>query len=113
MTPGSEWILAKVVSYDASTGMYKLVDEDIESKKILNLPDSQVVVISPFDVRRGDTIFAVYPDTTSFYQATVTQVPRKAHPNAFVQVNFVDDSDEFGVTHDKAVPLKFVMPPPM
>ena len=27
-------------------------------------------------------------------------------------VNFLDDSDEFGVTHDKAVPLKYIMMPP-
>jgi hypothetical protein len=33
VTPGSEWILAKVVQQDMSTGMYKLADEDVESKK--------------------------------------------------------------------------------
>ena len=27
-------------------------------------------------------------------------------------VNFHDDADEFGITHDKAVPLKHVMVPP-
>jgi hypothetical protein len=27
-------------------------------------------------------------------------------------VNFVDDSDEYGVTHDKAVPLQHVIYPP-
>lgn len=32
--PGtSEWILAKVISHDAQTGMYKLSDEDTESNK--------------------------------------------------------------------------------
>jgi hypothetical protein len=33
VTPGSEWILAKVLSYDATTGTYKLADEDVESNK--------------------------------------------------------------------------------
>jgi len=62
-------------------------------------------------LRAGDTVFAVYPDTTSFYQATVVQVPRK-QTGAYAMVNFLDDSDEFGITHDKAVPLKHVMLPP-
>lgn len=66
---------------------------------------------------KGDVVFAVYPDTTSFYQATVVQAPRKSQTVAsqkqFVMVNFVDDSDEFGVTHDKAVPLHHIMSPPL
>ena len=75
------------------------------------LPESQVVVLRGVDrLSKGDVIFAVYPDTTSFYQATVVQVPRKN--TGFVMVNFVDDSDEFGVTHDKAVSLQHIMLPP-
>jgi SGF29 tudor-like domain len=69
-------------------------------------------------LRAGEVVYAVYPDTTSFYPATVVQAPRKqAGTNApsatsFVMVHFVDDSDEFGITHDKAVPLKHIMLPP-
>jgi hypothetical protein len=34
VNPGSpDWILAKVISHDAQTGMYRLSDEDIESNK--------------------------------------------------------------------------------
>lgn len=62
---------------------------------------------------RGDTVFAVYPDTTSFYQATVVQTPRKVSGNSsFAMVQFVDDSDEHGITHEKAVLLRHVMRPP-
>ena len=61
---------------------------------------------------KGDVIYAVYPDTTSFYQATVVQTTRKNTTGDFVMVNFLDDSDEYGVTHDKAVPLKHIMLPP-
>ena len=58
-------------------------------------------------------IFAVYPDTTSFYQASVVQPPRKVGGGgSFVMVNFVDDQDEHGITHDKAVLLKHIMLPP-
>jgi SGF29 tudor-like domain len=76
-------------------------------------------------VAKGDVVFAIYPDTTSFYKATVVSVPRKqagsssntaaataAALNQVAMVNFVDDSDEFGITHDKAVPMKYIMPPP-
>lgn len=34
VTPGSpDWILAKVMSHDPTTGMYRLSDEDTESNK--------------------------------------------------------------------------------
>lgn len=115
VNPGSpDWILAKVMSHDAQTGMYRLSDEDIESNKIFHLPESQVVILGNLkNLSRGDTVFAVYPDTTSFYQATVVQIVRKASGGgSFVMVNFVDDSDEHGITHDKAVLLHHVMRPP-
>ena len=82
---------------------------------VFHLPEEQVVVLRGVErLSKGDEVFAVYPDTTSFYQATVVQAPRKTAGAAgqFVMVNFVDDSDEYGVTHDKAVPLKHVMLPP-
>ena len=82
---------------------------------VFHLPESQVVVLGDVDkLTRGDVVFAVYPDTTAFYQATVVQAPRKAGGGggSFVMVHFVDDSDEHGVTHDKAVPLQHIMLPP-
>lgn len=115
VSDGSDWILAKVISHDPNTGLYRLSDEDVESSKIFNLPESQVVVLHEVDmIKRGDIIFAVYPDTTAFYQATVVQAPRKGGGagGSFVMVNFIDDSDEHGITHDKAVPIRHVMLPP-
>jgi Inhibitor of growth proteins N-terminal histone-binding len=43
VSQGSDWILAKVISHDPNTGMYKLSDEDVESSKsgfvlLLSLP---------------------------------------------------------------------------
>jgi hypothetical protein len=109
-----EWILAKVISHDTATGMYTLSDEDTESNKIFHLPESQVTVLGGLErLSKGDPVFAVYPDTTSFYQAKVVQSLRKsAGGGTFVMVNFVDDSDEHGVTHDKAVLLQHIMRPP-
>mmetsp|Transcript_1592 Transcript_1592/g.4158 ORF Transcript_1592/g.4158 Transcript_1592/m.4158 type:complete len:165 (-) Transcript_1592:2417-2911(-) len=114
--PGSpDWILAKVIVHDPQTGMFKLSDEDMESNKIFNLPESQVIILERMkNLRIGDVIFAVYPDTTSFYQGTIAQPPRKAAGGGmFVMVTFVDDEDvTTGKTLDKAVLLKHVMPPP-
>lgn len=115
VVPGSpDWILAKVITHDAQTGMYQLSDEDSESNKIFNLPENQVVILGNLrSPSRGDTVFAVYPDTTAFYQATIVQTARKVSGGgSFVMVHFVDDSDEHGVTHDKAVLLQHVMRPP-
>jgi len=112
VTPNSpDWILAKVISHDTKTGMYKLSDEDIENNKTFTLPESQVVILGGVDrLAKGDIIYAVYPDTTSFYQATVVQAPRKVSAGeSFVMVNFKDDGDENGITHDKAVLMKHIM----
>jgi len=107
----TDWILAKVISHDPDSGMYRLSDEDVESNKIFHLPESQVVVLSGTEkLTRGDIVYAVYPDTTSFYQAAVVQpVKRVSGGGSFVMVNFVDDADEHGITHEKAVMLKHVM----
>lgn len=105
----TDWILATVISQDPDTGMYQLADEDAESNKVFNLPESQVVVLGGVDrLSRGDIIYAVYPDTTSFYQATVVQPP-KVGGDSFVMVHFKDDGDEHGITHDKAVSMQHVM----
>ena len=107
----ADWILAKVMTHNQENGMYTLSDEDVESNKIFHLPESQVVVLGGTErLSKGDGVFAVYPDTTSFYQAIVVQGPRKvAGGGSFIMLNFVDDSDEYGVTHDKAVLMKHVM----
>lgn len=112
VTPNSsDWILAKVISHDPKTGIFKLSDEDIESNKTFVLPEAQVVILGGVDrVAKGESIYAVYPDTTSFYQATVVQIPKKS-PNGELccMVHFKDDGDEHGVTHEKPVLMKHVM----
>ena len=62
---------------------------------------------------KGEEVLAVYPDTTSFYTATVTQPPRRggaAGPTCCC-VQFVDDADETGITPDRQVPLRYVIRP--
>jgi hypothetical protein len=85
-------------------------------EKVFHLPEQQVVLLENIDrLSKGDIVFAVYPDTTSFYQATIVQAPRRmanTSAGSFVLVNFIDDADADGITHDKAVLLNHVMRPP-
>lgn len=76
---------------------------------VFDLPETQVIVLqASSDWTKGETIYAVYPDTTSFYPAIISQAPKKG----FAVVTFSDDSDEFGVTTPKTVPIHHIMSPP-
>ena len=114
MPNSPDWILAKVISHDTQSGMYNLSDEDIESNKTFLLPEAQVVILGGVDrLNRAEVIYGVYPDTTSFYQATVVEMPKRIPgKDPLVLVHFKDDGDEHGITHAKAVPMKHVMKVP-
>ena len=61
------------------------------------LPESQVVILGGLSstLNRGDTIYAVYPDTTSFYQSTVVEMTKKVQgKDPLDLVHFKDDGDE-------------------
>ncbi|EED89466.1 predicted protein [Thalassiosira pseudonana CCMP1335] len=107
-----DWILVKIISYDKYTKIYTLSDEDTESDKIYKIPAVQVVPLNGAErnrYNRGDAVYAVYPDTTVFYHATVGSTTK----TGFVLVTFQDDGDENGITHEKAVPLGLVMKVPV
>ena len=63
-------------------------------------------------VSKGEAVFAVYPDTTAFYLATVSAAPRRgvtgAEPSLTVQFQG-DDADLTGLVPHKSVPLKYVI----
>jgi hypothetical protein len=83
----SEWISAKIISYDKSTKTYTLSDEDALSTEIYFIPSLPVIALNKSSVyTRGDVAYAVYPDTTLFYLATVS-----TSKNNFVMVHFRDD----------------------
>lgn len=50
----------------------------MDDTKRYELPESQVILLdlpeSSKKLSKGDSIYAVYPDTTAFYLATVSQV---------------------------------------
>lgn len=113
-----EWILARVQSYDILTGLYTVSDEDDASKQY-TVEEGLTVVLEGERIAKGEQVFAVYPDTTSFYPAVVTSVPRKSAGSVAATgpaaaalvctVQFVDDVDESlgpGITPDRQVPLR-------
>ena len=116
-TPNApEWILANIISFDEYTRMYTLSDEDQSSNEIYTIPSRQVRPLlnnskggnnnerTKNSWVKGDEIYAVYPDTTSFYPATVV-----SSSSGFVMVHFKDDWDANGVIHEKAIPMQYVM----
>lgn len=94
-------ILGRVICYRPDTGEYEILDVD-DSKKYV-LPERQVVLLdlqeSQRKLSKGETVFALYPDTTSFYPAVVTHAPRRtamgAEPSVIVQ--FSGDEDASGL----------------
>ena len=107
-----EWILGKVQSFHPERSEYVIVDEDPDQPSLYTLPESSVMLLGNFDkLSKGDRIYAVYPDTTSFYQATVVAVKKSqgSQGTSVVYVNFLDDFDELGVTLDKPVALGNIM----
>jgi hypothetical protein len=123
-TPNApEWILANIISFDEYTRMYTLSDEDQSSNEIYTIPSRQVRPLNTGKGNnnertknnnnwvKGDEIYAVYPDTTSFYPATVVS-SSSSSSSGFVMVHFNDDWDANGVIHEKAVPMQYVMKAP-
>lgn len=119
----SEWILGRVIYHDQDTGAYDVVD--VDDSKVLRLPETQVVALDGANlesVRRlvkNDEVLVVYPDTSTFYPAVLTQAPRRTQsflgvePTALVQ--FVGDDPDVltGIIPPKSVPLNHVIRPPM
>ena len=117
------WILCVVARYVVSTDQYEVCDLENRTQRYL-LPLEQVVQIPKTDsaancanrsISKGNRVIALYPDTTSFYLASVTTVPRRAGPpgpaNSFVMVQFDDDHDETGKIPERGVPAKYVLEP--
>lgn len=109
------WILANVLDYHPEQGVYDVQDED-DVSRVLKLKQHEVHRLSDTAhyLEKGDRIVAVFPDTTSFYRAVVSKVPKTPNGNGLYEVivQFEDDEDESGRTPYRRVPARFVMPRP-
>jgi hypothetical protein len=64
---------------------------------------------------QSQEILAMYPDTTSFYKATISTAPKRhssGGPPPAISVQFADDHDETGTIPHRPVPSRFVLPMP-
>lgn len=115
---GSEediWILGEVRSYSRITGKYEVQDVDEEQTKNYILNKRHVVPLPTHRVNPetdhnalfnlGSIVLAVYPQTTCFYRAIVTDQPKTA--NQDYTLLFEDESGDF--IEQASVPQRYVI----
>lgn len=85
-----EWVLATIKSRQAG-GKYEVQDADDGSRWVVST--AQIIKLPTPDERvsfkKGDIVHALYPDTTSFYKATVIE----GLQGRIYKLSFVDDGD--------------------
>jgi len=105
-------VLGRILSYYPDIGQYDVAD--VDDSKRYTVPESQVIALDT-DLQRkltkGEIVYAVYPDTTSFYPAVVIQAPRKSSVTIepFVLLQFTGDEDETGTVPTKSITIKNVI----
>lgn len=115
------WILANVLVYDVNTDTYDVQDED-DTTRVVTLASSCVKRLrdTAQNLRKGDAVLAVFPETTSFYRAVVAKNNRSlgsgggvsngnAQGSSEVVLRFDDDEDESGRAPPRRVPARFVI----
>jgi hypothetical protein len=130
------WILVNVLSYDPVRNSYLVQDED-DSSGGKNEPSAAITVSAATHVKRlhdsaahlhkGDSVLAVFPDTTSFYRGVVVRNPRppgevpaasgksgkdkeKDKDSGWdVVVRFDDDEDDTGRSPPRRIPARFIL----
>lgn len=112
----SSIILGRVTSYSAETGMYDISDYDDENK-LYKVFQTQVIILEVDATRRiakGEYVYAMYPDTTSFYPAVVIKSSNKGINSTETSciVQFVGDADENGFTPTLTVLTRYVIRTP-
>jgi SGF29 tudor-like domain len=115
------WILASVQRFYPDTETYDVQDED-DTSKLIRLPWSHVMRLSTGSEgcfnKGSPKCMAIFPETTSFYKATVAKAPvwRLDHGVPTVRemiVKFDDDEDgSSGKTPHRRVPSRYVIPVP-
>ena len=99
------WVLGNITDFDSTNNVYHVQDED-DVTKIYQLHSIDVIRLddNQSHLRRGDLVLAVFPETTSFYRATVSKKSTQD-----VIVRFEDDEDHTGRCPPKRVPNRFVL----
>jgi hypothetical protein len=105
------WILANIVS--VHDGSYEVQDEDDPTRTvILSYENVRRLEDTASHLRRGDSVLAVFPETTSFYRGVVIKNPKSSNHSGSlweVIIRFEDDEDETGKAPLRRVPARFVL----
>jgi hypothetical protein len=106
LTGEGNWILATFVATEKNR--YEVEDvEDVERKKYKVAKNRVIALDKVFDedtvIEKGNTIMAVFPETTTFYQAVVEKSATVAHP--YYYVRFEDDEDDYGNVPNRKIPF--------
>jgi hypothetical protein len=116
-------ILAQVQLFRSESNSYEIIDVDDQQK--YTLPDSQVFELGQAEALKkfgkGDHVFALYPDTTIFYPATVLSAPKRLSSSSSntmtadsfsLPVQFHGDEDNDGNIPIRSIPLKYIVRAP-
>eukprot|EP00010_Vexillifera_abyssalis_P009608 CAMPEP_0201548244 /NCGR_PEP_ID=MMETSP0173_2-20130828/4771_1 /ASSEMBLY_ACC=CAM_ASM_000268 /TAXON_ID=218659 /ORGANISM="Vexillifera sp., Strain DIVA3 564/2" /LENGTH=262 /DNA_ID=CAMNT_0047957561 /DNA_START=125 /DNA_END=913 /DNA_ORIENTATION=- len=115
------WILASVVQYYRESNRYKVEDAEVDELELAQTDSIKYHILDPNEIialpdaslgesvqfRKGESVLAMFPNTSSFYPATFV---RRSRDTMLVQ--FEDDEDETGQTPERSVHRNFVVYPP-
>ena len=105
-----DMILGRIIAYYPDIGFYDVAD--VDDSKRYHLPEASVTILDMVDnpkrLSKGEIVHAVYPDTTAFYTAIVSQAPRRGQTGMepTVMVQFQGDADSDGQTPNRTILLK-------
>lgn len=116
-----QWILAEVISYNAHLCKFTVEDIDEEGstarerhvltkRKVLALPSMKAdPAITPSALHfKGQSVMAVYPQTTCFYKGVIASVPTTVDED--YSVLFEDLSYPDGYSPALKVPQRYILP---
>eukprot|EP00953_Heterococcus_sp_UTEX-ZZ885_P008392 5037-Heterococcus_DN1.PRE.1 len=93
---------------NAAEDLWVLANVQLEEVNVIHLASVSC------KLSKSDEVLAVYPDTTSFYRAVITQPPRRnVQSQGSASVQFADDADETGSTPHRIVPASHIIKLPL
>eukprot|EP01104_Vermistella_antarctica_P008375 TRINITY_DN2089_c0_g1_i1.p1 TRINITY_DN2089_c0_g1~~TRINITY_DN2089_c0_g1_i1.p1 ORF type:complete len:239 (-),score=50.09 TRINITY_DN2089_c0_g1_i1:817-1533(-) len=110
------WILCHVREVlPANTG-FVVVDAD-DKVTLFRLPPSRVIALpkalpmGQVQHPKGSVVFAVFPETTTFFQGTVVNVPKRKKDKEY-EILFEDDYDDLGHKQYRMIAFNLIATPP-
>mmetsp|Transcript_25778 Transcript_25778/g.33789 ORF Transcript_25778/g.33789 Transcript_25778/m.33789 type:complete len:256 (+) Transcript_25778:196-963(+) len=110
-----QWIFAKVVKYHAIEDTWEVIDDDDQEQGAHFLKRHNLLVLPKESEARGDAyevgarVLAMYPDTTVFYNGTISGQPFTLEGKQYCLVQFDGDEEkDTGLLPHRNVEAQFV-----